>query len=95
MVALGGFAVLHLHREQSLSLAERGRASLVEANQGMAIALLVAYAAGGLWIGSTAILAVGLTLILLLVSGDAEDPPTHWVAGGGDPDAVRQLDLGG
>ena len=82
LVALGGFAVLHLHREQSLSLAERGRTSLVEANQGMAIALLVAYAAVGLWIGSTAILAVGLTLILLLVSGDAEDPPTHWVAGG-------------
>jgi hypothetical protein len=82
LVALGGFAVLHLHREQSLSLAERGRTSLVEANKGMAIALLVAYAAVGLWIGSTAILAVGLTLMLLLVSGDAEDPPTHWVAGG-------------
>ena len=82
LLALGGFAVLHLHREQSLSLAERGRASLAEANQGMAIALLVAYAAVGLWIGSTAVLAVGLALMLLLVSGDAENPPTHWVAGG-------------
>ncbi|MBM67185.1 MAG: hypothetical protein CMB39_01885 [Euryarchaeota archaeon] len=82
LLALGGFAVLHLHREQALTLAEHGRASLLEANRGMATALLIAFAAVGLWIGSTAVLAVGLALMLLLVSGDAEDPPTHWVAAG-------------
>ncbi|HJM77549.1 MAG: cytochrome c biogenesis protein CcsA [Candidatus Thalassarchaeaceae archaeon] len=82
LLLLGGFAVLHLHREQALGLAERGRASLLEVNRGMATALLIAFAAVGLWIGSTAVLTVGLALMLLLVSGDAEDPPTHWVAAG-------------
>ena len=82
MFALGCFAVIHLLRVQSLELEKRGGTSYHQANRGMSIALLTYFVAVGIWIGSVAVLAVGLAILILLVCGDSEEPPTHWVASG-------------
>ena len=46
----------------------------------LAAGLVLAYIAVGFWIGSSAVFALGLALILLVVHGDSENPPLHWIA---------------
>ncbi|MDP7002352.1 MAG: cytochrome c biogenesis protein CcsA [Candidatus Thalassarchaeaceae archaeon] len=79
---LGCFAVAHLLREQVLDLENRGRTSLYDHNKALSLLLLAFFVAVAIWIGSTAIFVVGFALMILLVSGDSENPPTHWVASG-------------
>ena len=55
---------------------------MFEANRALAISLLVYFAAVGLWIGSSAVLFFGLAIMTLLVFGDRDEPPVHWVSMG-------------
>ena len=82
VVSLLSLAVLHLLREQAEGIASSGSESLIDSNRGMAVTLLAYFAAVGLWIGSSAVLYIGLASLLLLVSGDKRVPPVQWVAGG-------------
>jgi hypothetical protein len=82
VVGLLCLSVVHILREQRTEVAERGAQSLLESNRPLAVSLLAYFAAVGLWIGSSAIMFFGLAILLLLVLGDRDDPPVHWVAMG-------------
>ncbi|HJM13667.1 MAG TPA: cytochrome c biogenesis protein CcsA [Candidatus Thalassarchaeaceae archaeon] len=82
VVSLGCFALAHLVREQILDLEEKGSSTLFRANRGLSFSLLGFFAAVGLWIGSTAVAAVGLAILFLLVNADSERPPGRLVAAG-------------
>ena len=75
-------SVAHVLREQRIDVAERGAQTLFDSNRPLATLLLVYFAAVGLWIGSSAIMFFGLSILLLLVFGDRNDPPVHWVSMG-------------
>ncbi len=80
IIVLGYYAYAHLRRQQWLALAATGRTSMLEAKPTLAAGLVLAYIAVGFWIGSSAVFALGLALILLVVHGDSENPPLHWIA---------------
>ena len=80
VVFLLTLSLLHALREQREEIDRRGSKSLFEENRNLALAILVYFAIVGAWIGSSAILFIGLAILLLLVSGDHKDPPAHWVA---------------
>ncbi|NRB12315.1 MAG: cytochrome c biogenesis protein CcsA, partial [Candidatus Thalassarchaeum sp.] len=80
IIVLGYYAYAHLRRQQWLALAATGRTSMLEAKPKLAAGLVLAYIAVGFWIGSSAVFALGLALILLVVHGDSENPPLHWIA---------------
>ena len=80
IIVLGYYAYAHLRRQQWLALAATGRTSMLESKPKLAAALVLAYITVGFWIGSSAVFALGLALILLVVHGDGEKPPLHWIA---------------
>ncbi len=80
IVFLCYYSVMHLRRHQAESLAKSGRTTLIESNRSLSMILVFSFVAVSLWIGSVATLLVGLSAIILLVEGDAQKPPTHWVA---------------
>ena len=82
VVGLLCLSVAHVLREQRFEVAEKGSQTLFESNKPLATSLLAYFAAVGLWIGSSAILFFGLAILLLLVFGDRDDPPIHWVTMG-------------
>ena len=82
VVMLGFLAFLHLFRQQAKSLEASGKVSLFEKNRILAFSVVLFYIIIGFWIGSSAVLVVGLAFLILLVFGDYEDPPAQWVASG-------------
>lgn len=82
VVGLLCLSVAHVLREQVTHIQSWGSKTLFEANRPLAISLLVYFAAVGLWIGSSAVLFSGLAIMTLLVFGDREEPPLHWVSMG-------------
>ncbi|MDG1540286.1 MAG: cytochrome c biogenesis protein CcsA [Candidatus Thalassarchaeaceae archaeon] len=75
-------SVAHVLREQRAQVAAMGSQTLFETNRTLAISLLVYFAAVGLWIGSSAVLFFGLAIMILLIFGDRDEPPVHWVSMG-------------
>jgi cytochrome c biogenesis factor len=82
MLILAGAAVVWLLCQQRQAMSEAGHEPLTVTNPPLATVLLLAAAAVGAWIGSSAITLVGFALMLLLVRGQAEHPPLQWVFGG-------------
>lgn len=82
MLALCIAAVIWLARQQRQVLVNRGAESLLNSNRGQAVVLLLSTTAIGIWIGSTAVTLVGTAMMFLLISGEAEKPPTAYVFGG-------------
>jgi hypothetical protein len=82
MLILAGAAVVWLLCQQRQAMSEAGHEPLTATNPPLATVLLLATAAVGAWIGSSAITLVGFALMLLLVRGQAEHPPLQWVFGG-------------
>ena len=80
MVAMGCFAMLHLVREQRASVSLAGGQTMLEQNPSMSKILILIFLIIALWIGSSAILAVGFALMLLIVNGDSHRPPMHWIS---------------
>ncbi len=74
------YSVMHLRRLQAEHLESTGRITLIESNRNLSMILVISFIVVSLWIGSVATLLVGLSAIILLVEGDAQKPPTHWVA---------------
>ena len=79
MVAMFCFAILHLLREQRKAVSSEGGKTMLEETPAMSRLLILAFLVVAIWIGSTAILAVGLALMLLIVNGDYQRPAMHWV----------------
>ena len=82
VVALLGLSVVHALREQRATVLAKGSHTLFEKNRALAVFLLCYFAAIGLWIGSSAVLFFGLAILTLLVFGDQDEPPVHWVSSG-------------
>ena len=82
MLALGGFAVFYLVREQTRFVENDGGVTLFEANRPLSLGLFSAFIAVGIWIDSSAVFAVGTSLMLLIITADSEKPPLHWMAAG-------------
>ena len=82
VVGLLCLSVAHILREQRAQVAARGSKTLFETNRALAISLLFYFAAVGLWIGSSAVLFFGLAIMILLIFGDRDEPPVHWVSMG-------------
>ena len=80
VVALLGLSVVHTLREQRATVLAKGSHTLFEKNRALAVFLLCYFAAIGLWIGSSAVLFFGLAILTLLVFGDQDEPPVHWVS---------------
>lgn len=80
MVAMCCFALRHLLREQRAMVSSAGRKTMLEETPAMSRVLILLSLIIALWIGSSAILAVGLALMLLIVNGDSQRPPMHWIA---------------
>jgi len=80
VVGLLCLSVAHVLREQRIQVSERGSQALFESNRTLSISLLVYFAVVGLWIGSSAVLLFGLAIMVLLIFGDRDDPPVHWVS---------------
>ena len=78
--ALLGLSVAHALREQRATLLAKGSQTLYEKNRFLAVFLLFYFAAVGLWIGSSAVLFFGLAILTLLIFGDGDEPPVHWVS---------------
>ena len=79
MVAMSYFAILHLLREQRAAVSSTGGKTMLEENPAMSSLLILLFLIMALWIGSSAILAVGLALMLLIVNGNSQRPPMHWI----------------
>ena len=82
IVILGYYAYAHLRQEQHSELAASGGTSMLESKPQLSVALLLFFGAAAYWIGSTAVFAVGLALLLLIIHGDSTHPPMHWIASG-------------
>ena len=80
VVALFGLSVAHALREQRAKLLANGSQTLFEKNRALAVFLLCYFAAIGLWIASSAVLFFGLAILTLLIFGDRDEPPVHWVS---------------
>ncbi len=80
VVGLLCLSVAHVLREQRDQVAARGSQTLFKTNRALAISLLIYFAAVGIWIGSSAVLFFGLSIMTLLIFGDGEEPPVHWVS---------------
>ena len=82
VIGLLCLSVAHVLREQMSHIQSWGSQTLFESNRTLAISLLLYFTAVGLWIGSSAVLFSGLAFMTLLVFGDREEPPVHWVSMG-------------
>tara|TARA_B100001996_G_C18643695_1_gene586589 strand:- start:55 stop:1629 length:1575 start_codon:yes stop_codon:yes gene_type:complete len=82
VVGLLCLSLVHALREQRAKVSASDSKTLFESNRALSISLLAYFAIVGLWIGSSAVLFFGLSLMILLVFGDRNDPPVHWVSMG-------------
>ena len=80
MVAMFCFAIMHLLREQKAAVSSAGGNTMLEENPAMSRLLILLFLIIALWIGSSAILSVGLALMLLIVNGDSQRPAMHWIS---------------
>ena len=69
-------------RQQKQQLEDSGSTTLFQENRVLSLSLLVYFAGIGLWIGSSAVIALGLAILFLLVNADSERPPGQLVAAG-------------
>jgi len=82
ILILGYYSYAHLRQQQHLAVAASGGTTMLAARPQLAAVLLLFFCATVYWIGSTAVFAVGLALMLLIVHGDSAHPPMHWIAMG-------------
>ena len=82
MLALCVGAVWWLACQQKQALTARGVTSLADANRPLASVMVLLAGGMGVWMGSTAVTLVGAALMLLLVRGEAENPPVTYVFAG-------------
>ena len=82
LIVLGFFSILHLYREQSYILKSKGEKSFFELNKYISCILLIFFTVVAINIGSSAILVVGLCLLILMLNESAEKPAFQWMIAG-------------
>ena len=76
------FSVIHLSRIQKLDLQSSSSESFLEKRRNLTLLLVAVFISASLWIGSVAVIIVGLSIMYLLINGSHDDPPLHWVFSG-------------
>ena len=76
------FSFNYTLKEQKRRIRENESSTFFEKNRNLSSILLVYFAGIGLWIGSTAVFALGLAFLTLLIYGDSKKTHTQWVAAG-------------
>ena len=76
------FTVVHLARMQKIDLDSKDSRSMIQENKNLSLSIVIIFLLVSFWIGSVAVILVGISLMYLLVNGDNEDPPLHWVFSG-------------
>ena len=79
IILLSAFAVIHLARVQRSDLESQNSNSMIQENKNLALSLLVIFFLASLWIGSVAVILVGMSLMYLIVNASNSDPPLHWI----------------
>ena len=82
IVSLCVFSVVHLARTQKTDLQSRLSESFLQRRKNLALLLTLVFVSVSVWIGSTAVIFVGLSILYLVVNGSHDDPPLHWVFSG-------------
>jgi cytochrome c biogenesis factor len=82
ILLLCAFTVVHLARMQKIDLNSRDSRSMIQENKNLSLSIVIIFLLVSFWIGSVAVFLVGISLMYLLVNGDNEDPPLHWVFSG-------------
>jgi len=82
IVILCVFTVIHLSRTQKKALQSTLSESFLDKKTNLGMFLIALFVLVSLWIGSTAVIFVGLSIMYLLVNGSHDDPPLHWVFSG-------------
>jgi len=76
------FSFNYTLQEQKRRIRENETSTFFEKNRKLSSILLVYFAIIGIWIGSTAVFALGLAFLTLLIFGDSKKPHTQWFAAG-------------
>ena len=79
IILLCVFAVIHLARVQRSDLDSQNSKSMIQENKSLAMSLVVIFLVASFWIGSVAVILVGMSLMYLIVNGNNSDPPLHWI----------------
>ena len=82
ILLLCAFTVVHLARMQKIDLDSKDSRSMIQENKNLSLSIVIIFLLVSFWIGSVAVILVGISLMYLLVNGDNEDPPLHWVFSG-------------
>ena len=82
IVILSIYTLIYLIRIQTRELKSKMKLSLIQKNRLFSVGLLISFIAVGFWIGSTGVLVIGTSIMILLINSDSERPNTHWVAAG-------------
>lgn len=80
VVSLLSLSFIHLIRQQLREIEDRGSRTFFEKNTTLSVLLLVYFTLVSLWIGSSFVIFFGISILLMLVFGDAEKPSTDWVS---------------
>ena len=79
IILLCVFALIHLARVQRSDLDSQNSRSMIKENKSLAMSLVVIFLVASFWIGSVAVILVGMSLMYLIVNASNSDPPLHWI----------------
>ena len=82
IVILCVFTVVHLSSNQKKALQSTLSDSFLARRRNLGLFLIASFISVSVWIGSTAVIFVGLSILYLLLNGSHDDPPLQWVFSG-------------
>ena len=82
IVILCVFTVVHLSSNQKNALQSTLSDSFLARRRNLGLFLIASFISVSVWIGSTAVIFVGLSILYLLLNGSHDDPPLQWVFSG-------------
>ena len=82
IILLGSFAIYFLVNQQMNDLRSENKKLLFEEKRVHSLILLTMLAVISVWIGSTAVLIIGISIMILLLTSDSSNPSLQWVFSG-------------
>mgnify|MGYP005691752189 FL=1 len=82
IVILCVFTVVHLSSNQKKALQSTLSDSFLARRRNLGLFLIASFISVSVWIGSTAVICVGRSILYLLLNGSHDDPPLQWVFSG-------------
>ena len=82
IILLGSFAIYFLFNQQMNDLRSENKKLLFEEKRVHSLILLTMLAVISVWIGSIAVLIIGISIMILLLTSDSSNPSLQWVFSG-------------